>query len=171
MRIREYRNVLQGARSKHTGEFFEKLIDASCAYYQRVGVANIEKTPEPMKPLKPLGAGKFVAVFSKAAQPDYKGTLKGGQSVVFEAKHTDTEKLLFSRLTDEQLKQLQQHAKLGAIAFVLCSFGFERFAAIPFERWKRMKEFYGRKYITADDLGEYEIFHERGRLDFLSIDN
>lgn len=167
MRNKNLLSVLIGQRSKRAGEAFERLIDAACAHYREIGLANIEKTPEPMRPLKSLGAGKFLAVFSKAAQPDYKGTRLGGRSVVFEAKHSDTGKILFDRLSDEQLAQLRAHSKLGANAFVVCSFKFERFAAIPFDKWDRMKEVYGRKYITANDIGEDEIQLHDGMLDFL----
>lgn len=164
----KYLKTLIGGRSRNAGETFERFIDAACNYYRNTGAANIEKTPEPMKPLKPLGAGKFLAVFSKAAQPDYKGTLKGGRSIVFEAKHTDTGKITFNRLSDEQLAQLRIHAELGAEAFVLCSFRFETFAAIPFSKWERMKEVYGRKYITANDIAEDEVFLKLGFIDFLN---
>lgn len=165
---RKYIKTLIGARSRNAGETFERFIDAGCNHYRSIGLANIEKTPEPMRPLKSLGGGKFLAVFSKAAQPDYKGTMTGGRSIVFESKHTDTGKITFDRLSDEQLTQLRLHAELGANVFVLCSFRFERFAAIPFAKWERMKEVYGRKYITVNDIGGDEVFLVRNYLDFIN---
>ena len=80
----------QGMVNRAQGKLFEERIDAALAYYDRLGVASVEKTPEPMRPLKRLSEGRFVAVFEKPAQPDYKGTLQGGRAVVFEAKHTTT---------------------------------------------------------------------------------
>lgn len=81
-------NQYRGAVARAQGKRFESYIDASLKYYQQQGLAIVEKTPEPMRPTKDLGNGKFIAFFEKAAQPDYKGTLKGGRAVVFEAKFT-----------------------------------------------------------------------------------
>ena len=78
----------QGAVSRAQGKHFEEYIDLSLRYYEQRGEAVVEKTPEPMRPTKDLGNGKFIAYSEKAAQPDYKGTLKGGRAVVFEAKYT-----------------------------------------------------------------------------------
>lgn len=90
---------LRNARSRHSGAVFEALIDRSCDYYEEQGIAKIEKTPEPMKVLANLGGGFFKAIFTKQAQPDYKGTLRGGKAIVFETKHTDTGKIKRSVVT------------------------------------------------------------------------
>ena len=58
---------------------------------------------------------------SDFADPGYGGTLKGGRSIYFEAKHTDDERIEQRRLTQEQQDDLEAHHKLGAIAFVLVS--------------------------------------------------
>lgn len=84
----------KGLQSKRAGEHFENMITASLNWYCDKGVAFIEKTPEPMKPLrKPDRQGRFLACYTKAGQPDFKGTLTGGRAVVFEAKHTDSDKI------------------------------------------------------------------------------
>lgn len=78
----------KGLQSKRAGEHFENMITASLNWYCDKGVAFVEKTPEPMKPLrKPDRQGRFLACYTKAGQPDFKGTLTGGRAVVFEAKH------------------------------------------------------------------------------------
>ena len=92
----------QGAVSRAQGKHFEEYIDLSLRYYEQRGEAVVEKTPEPMRPTKDLGNGKFIAYYEKAAQPDYKGTLKGGRAVVFEAKHTDDDRIEYNRLTKER---------------------------------------------------------------------
>lgn len=80
-----------GARSRAEGAGFEAIISSACDYYRAIGRADIEKTPEPMKPLGGANrSGRFLACYTKQAQPDYKGVLSGGRAVVFEAKHTDT---------------------------------------------------------------------------------
>ena len=88
--MRKARERMRGRQSRYEGESFEKLLDISCEMYRMHGAARIEKTPEPMRPLsRPNSKGQFTACYVKAAQPDYKGTLAGGQAIVFEAKHTE----------------------------------------------------------------------------------
>ena len=51
---------LMGAISKAKGKNFETRLDASFTYYKERGSAIVEKTPEPMRPVKPMGNGKFI---------------------------------------------------------------------------------------------------------------
>lgn len=50
---------IRGKQARVAGGYFENIISASCDYYLSRGLAKIEKTPEPMKP---LGAIAFVLV-------------------------------------------------------------------------------------------------------------
>lgn len=85
---RHMRAQITGKQARAAGNYFENMISASCEYYRDRGIAKIEKTPEPMKPLGAKNRkGQFLACYTKQAQPDYGGTLKGGQSIYFEAKH------------------------------------------------------------------------------------
>jgi len=93
----------------------------------------------------------------KQAQPDYGGTLKGGRSIYFEAKHTDDERIEQRRLTQEQQDDLEAHHKLGAIAFVLVSVSLTDFYRVPWPVWRDMAEIYGRKYMTHAELSRYEV--------------
>ncbi len=91
---------IRGKQARVAGGYFENIISASCDYYLSRGLAKIEKTPEPMKPLGAKNRkGQFLACYTKQAQPDYGGTLKGGRSIYFEAKHTDDERIEQRRLT------------------------------------------------------------------------
>lgn len=54
-------NQYRGAVARAQGKRFESYIDASLKYYQQQGLAIVEKTPEPMRPTKDLGNGKFIA--------------------------------------------------------------------------------------------------------------
>ena len=56
---------------------------------------------------------------------------------------------------------------LGAECFVMVSFGFERFFKIPWTVFRDMKEHYGRKYITPEDVQEYKVRYIGGVLQFL----
>lgn len=148
----------RGLQSKRAGDCFEDAIEASCIWYREHGLACIDKTPEPTKQLsRPTADGRFKACYTKSAQPDYQGTIEGGRSVVFEAKHTDTDRIQYGRLTKEQVDDLEMHYKLGAVAFVLVSFGFEGYFRIPWEVWRDMKAIYGRKYITPQEAERYRV--------------
>ena len=158
----------RGMQSKRAGEHFENLISASCIWYREHGIACIDKTPEPMKPLRPPNmSGQFLACYTKAAQPDYQGTLEGGRSVVFEAKHTDDDRIKYDRLTGDQIDDLDMHHKLGAVAFVLVSFGLEGYYRIPWEVWRDMKAIYGRKYITPKEAERYRVPYVGGVIKML----
>ena len=76
----------QGLRNREHGKAFEEDLDKTFEYYKEKGFAKIDKTPEPMKVIRSMGQGRFLACYTKAAQPDYKGLIKGGRAVIFEAK-------------------------------------------------------------------------------------
>ena len=75
------RRSYTGARSRAEGEGFEHIIDNACAYYRSIGLADIEKTPEPMGPIgSPDRAVRFIACYTKQAQPLYYAHLAAGLS-------------------------------------------------------------------------------------------
>ena len=159
---------IRGKQARVAGGYFENIISASCDYYLSRGLAKIEKTPEPMKPLGAKNRkGQFLACYTKQAQPDYGGTLKGGRSIYFEAKHTDDERIEQRRLTQEQQNDLEAHHKLGAIAFVLVSMSLTDFCRVPWPVWRDMAEIYGRKYMTHAELSRYEVPATAGFIKFL----
>ena len=147
------RRQIQGAVSKAQGKKFEDRLDKSFAYYRTHGFAIIEKTPEPMRPIQNLGNGRFVAFFEKKAQPDYKGTIKGGRTVMFEAKFTSTGKMEQSRVLQGQADYLEGHQKLGARCYVIAGFGSGAVYRFPWNIWRDMKKHFGRKYVTEADVG------------------
>lgn len=164
--MRSIKAIQGGRHARINGQNFERLIDLACQRYKEDGVAWIEKTPEPMKPLgKQNGRGQFLACYTKQAQPDYKGTLRGGRAVVFEAKHTDADRIERSRVTDEQLEALRGQRTLGAACFILVSFHFDRFYRIPFYVWDDMKAAFGKVSVNEKDLAPYLI--QGGIMNFL----
>ena len=146
--IRNTMRSQRGKRSRREGEYFENLISSSLAWYKNKGIAFIEKTPEPMRPLRaPNRQGQFLACYTKAGQPDFKGTLMGGRAIVFEAKHTSKAQIEFERLTQEQQESLEEHDRLGAAAFVVVNIGLDHFFRVPWKVWKDMKKIYGHKHM------------------------
>lgn len=158
----------RGLQSKRAGEQFENMIAASLEWYRDKGWARVEKTPEPMRPLRPPNRqGQFLACYTKAGQPDFKGTLSGGRSVIFEAKHTDSDRIEYGRLTQEQIESLTEHHHLGAAAFIMVSFGLVDFYRVPWEVWRDMKQIYGRKHIKQPELEPYRVQYIAGVIKLL----
>lgn len=142
---------LQGAVSKARGKRFEERLDKAFAYYREHGFAIVEKTPEPMRPVQNLGNGKFAAFFEKKAQPDYKGTIKGGRTVMFEAKFTAAGKMEQNRVLPGQADYLERHQSLGARCYVIAGFGSGAVYRFPWNIWRDMKKYFSRKYVTETD--------------------
>ena len=165
---RHMRAQMTGRMARAQGQHFEDMIEASCDWYREQGIANIRKTPEPMKPLGAKNRkGQFLACYTKQAQPDYGGTLKGGKSIYFEAKHTDNDRILQNRVTQEQWDDLERHHRLGAAAYVLVSFGLCDFYMVPWPVWRDMAEHFGRKYAKPVDLEPYEVKGKSWKIYFL----
>ena len=158
---RHMRAQITGKQARAAGNYFENMISASCEYYRDRGIAKIEKTPEPMKPLGAKNRkGQFLACYTKQAQPDYGGTLKGGQSIYFEAKHTDDDRIEQRRLTQEQQDDLEAHHRLGAVTFVLVSFSLCDFYRVPWPVWRDMAETFGRKYGFFEEYRMEDAAHD-----------
>ena len=165
------RKQLIGARSRAAGNIFEDIINAACEYYDEKGVAYIEKTPEPMQPTRDVGNGRFIAYFKKRAQADYKGTLAGGRSIQFEAKHTDHDRILQSVVTEDQAACLDKTEAMGGVCGVIVSFLHQEFFFVPWDVWKNMKQHFGRKYATPKDLMKWKVSRNgQWVLDFLRKD-
>lgn len=146
-----------GYLNRESGKNFEEYIELSLLWYEKNGLAVIEKTPEPMRPLSRLENGRFVACYEQKAQPDYKGTLKSGRSVVFEAKYTSDIRIGQHCVTDKQAERLEQHERMGAICFILVGFSDRSVYRVPWNEWKRMKEIYGKKSLRPIDIKEFQV--------------
>ncbi len=150
------RQQWQNAVNNAQGHFFEGYIKAACTTYQTQARAKVDKTPEPFRVTIKHQNGTFTGRFTALAQPDFQGTLRGGRSIVFEAKYTTTDRLKRSILTDEQMNALEHHHGLGAVAGV-CAGIKDNFFFIPWEVWRDMKRIFGRQYITAADAEPYRV--------------
>ena len=87
---------------------------------------------------------------------------------MFEAKHTETDRFEFDRVTDIQNKKLSRIEQLGGVAFVLLSFRMQTFARIPWQIWQNMKDVFGHKYISEKDAAPYRISTHGMQIRFLN---
>lgn len=160
---------LQGKINHNNGGRFEQRIDYVCRLYQNKGIAEINKANEPIKPISgKMPGGWFKAVFTKKSGADYSGVCIGGIPVFFEAKTSTTDRISFSRVEPQQAEQMQRAKNLGAVCFVLVDFAGYGIYRIPFEIWYKMKEFYGRLYIKAEEVLEFKIAEPWEEIYFLS---
>lgn len=157
MKAKDPKHQLQGKLSKAKGKRFEQRLDESFAYFREKGYALVEKTPEPMKPTKNLGNGKFIAFYEKKAQPDYKGIKKGGRTLLYEAKYTSADRIEQSRVSAGQTEYMDRYERLGARCFVLVGFDSGEVYCIPWAVWADMKKFFGRKYAREDELEKFRV--------------
>ena len=164
----QYQRMVRGAQNRRKGKAFEEMILASCTYYRLKGIAEIDKTPEPVKQLGKMDKlGRFTAAYEKKAQPDFSGTLVGGKSIVFEAKDTDADRMEQRAVNEEQTKALEARYQLGAECFVMVSFALQRFYRVPWALWRVMKEEFGRKYLKESELSAFRVRYTDGAIRFL----
>ncbi len=164
-------NQVRGKQNRMIGQLMETIIDGSCRWYRNHNIAIIEKTPEPMKVIRPLKGTQFICCFLKKAQPDYKGTIKGGQTIVMEAKHTDKDRIESKRVSEQQQESLENYRQMGAITYILVSFRLEHYYMIPWVIWKNMKEAFGRNYVMEEELKGYKVPYKNGIIRFLQIED
>ncbi len=153
---KEIRTKCQNRINNAQGQHFEREILAGCGRYKDLGLAVIDKTPEPFRVMKKNPNGIFTGRFTALAQPDFQGTLKNGRSIVFEAKMTMKDRMQRNVLTDTQMRALEAHEGLGAVAAVCISIGYG-FYFIPWEVWRDMKDIFGHQYVTPEQIAEYEV--------------
>ena len=162
-------NQMRGRAAKRKGDLFENLIDATCSYYKRMGIADIQKTPEPMRIIRPINRqkGTFEAYFEKQAQPDFKGVTHGGRAILFEAKRTETTSISQNRVTVEQMHNFNSASNLGAECFVMVSIQERHFYKVPWNVWEDMQLIYKKKSLNKKDLTEFEVPYRNGIINFL----
>ncbi|MBP1040397.1 Holliday junction resolvase RecU [Vagococcus sp. BWB3-3] len=162
-----FRSRVNNAR----GHSFEEMILQGCEYYRRKGLAEISKTPEPFRVIQKLGDGEFKVRSAGKAQPDFQGTLLGGQAIVFEAKYSLSKERRINKsvLSAAQESYLRSHYEKGALTGV-CVGVHNTYAFIQWNIWEEMKSRYGRKYMTEKDLGPFKVLTP-GMIRFLDYEN
>lgn len=153
----DLKRQVTGRRSKASGEMFERWLSQACEFYLAKQLAHIEKTPEPFHITGKDRDGTVRGYYEKKGQPDYKGILCDGTGIMFEAKHTDSDRINQSVVTDTQWKNLDIYERFGAHCYVMVSIRLERFYRVPWDAWKRMKELFGHKYMNEQELLPYRL--------------
>ena len=95
--------------------------------------------------------------YEKKGQPDYKGVLCDGTGIMFEAKHTDSDRINQNVVTDTQWESLDIYEQFGAHCYVMVSLGLVKFYRVPWKIWKQMKKRFGHKFMTEQELEPYRL--------------
>ena len=148
-----YKRSIRGLQSRSNGEHFEGMILAASRFYEERGIAAVDKTPEAFKVLKAMdrNRGQFICCFTKQAQPDFKGILMDSTMILFDAKHTDKDKISRDVVTAEQQACFERYMKLGAMCFLVVSLEFKEFYRVPWVVFRDMKKIYGHKYMNREE--------------------
>lgn len=157
IRMPDPRRQIIGRRNKASGDAFERWLTNACEFYLKEGWAHIEKTPEPFNITGKDTNGVVRGYYEKKGQPDYKGILCDGTGIMFEAKHTDSDRINQSVVTDKQWESLNIYEKFGAHCYVMVSIGLMKFYRVPWDIWKKMKELFGHKFMTEQELEPYRL--------------
>lgn len=152
-----------------SGSRFEALIERACERYRKDGVAIIYKNSEPLRPSGKFGKGGVIsAYYQKKSVPDFTGVLKGGQAIMFEAKHvTGKPSMPFNRLQEHQEEYLIDFGNMGAKSFVLIGFDMADFYMIPIDDYLNFKENNGKKSLNKSEIEMYRVHNTENGLNFL----
>lgn len=161
-------DVNQQKRSK-SGSRFEALIEKACERYRKEGLAIIYKNSEPLRPSGKFGKGGMIsAYYKKKSVPDFTGVLKGGQAIMFEAKHVSGKPSMpFSRLQEHQERYLIDFEAMGAQSYVLIGFDMTDFYMIPIDDFLNFKANNGKKSLNKNEIEDYRIEKTTKGLEFL----
>lgn len=170
-RVQKSKRSFAARKALGYGKNFESFIIAACDYYRDKGLADITKVDEPFKVLELYGFRQFKGQFTDKANPDFEGTLKGGQSICFEAKYTSQKRMDKSVISERQEEILSNKSELGAVVGV-CVGIIDRYFFVPWEVWDNIEEIYGKKSVNVNDLARFEVKFRHGVmfLDKLSKD-
>lgn len=122
------------------GRAFEDLIEFANAQYRRQSIAVIGKQNTKFLPIR-NGQGQLVsAKVEEKATVDYLGRYRN-IPVAVEAKHTENDRILFSRVEPHQAEYMDDFCKdPEAVGIVLVSFKLQRFFAVPWQFWKQARD-------------------------------
>ena len=151
-RRKKISNANKAARAE--GRAFEEAIIRACAVYKANGTAMISKVPEARRVVGRTGgrSSMMICVNAAKADPDFMGSVApDGKCIVFDAKHTNKDRIPYNALTDHQREILDAHYACGADCYVCVSFGSDAYYLIPYSIWRNMKDVFGRQYILPDD--------------------
>ena len=112
------------------------MIDLFGVRYAATGKAYLIKSPTPIKHLRSLAKGQFVACYAAKGQPDYL-LLAQGRAFLFDAKEFRGNRFPFSSLHVHQFNALCRWEECGGTsALILFASDLRAYFVIPLEAFK-----------------------------------
>lgn len=122
------------------GQPFEEFLKFVHARYQADGKACVHKVPTEFIPIRNARGEVCNCKVESQSCVDYLGRYRD-IPVAVEAKHTENDRILFSRVEDHQADYMDDFCKdPGAAGIVLVSFNLRRFFAVPWPFWKAARD-------------------------------
>ena len=101
----------------------------------------------------------------KTGTTNLKEVIEG--TYLFDAKHTDSDRIRRSVITDTQEECFDRYQRFGARCYIVVSMGFEHFFRIPWDHFRDMKQRLGHLYMNSEELSPYEVKRQQGVLKIL----
>ena len=131
---------MRSASHANRGQPFEDFLAFVHARYQSTGIACVHKVPTEFIPLRDRTGKVCNAKVEHKSCVDYLGRYKS-TPVAVEAKHTENDRILFSRVEPHQAEYMDDFCKYPeAVGIILVSFKLQRFFAVPWQFWKQARD-------------------------------
>ncbi|WHH58290.1 Holliday junction resolvase RecU [Petroclostridium sp. X23] len=148
-------------RMGNKGMLFEEEIKKANEGYLNRGIALIQKISTPWKVVR---RGKSVSAFPEGKSTlDFRGTVKGGISISFDAKETEeTVGLPLKNIAPHQIEYIRNALGVMEVSFILCYMKkFNKRYRIPgqtvldyWDYWQANKGKRGVNFIPVEDMVE-----------------
>jgi recombination protein U len=161
------------------GMGFEYALEHTNRMYEAMELAVVNKRPTPVRIQQKIAGGKITGYLEKPSTVDFDGTLRGGRSIVYEAKECrDPNRFPLSNIEEHQVDYLRKCHELGGISFILIEFTtYRAIYLIPYitlksywDKWKKDGS-RGTASIRKEemDVVAYEVIPGRVPVDYLSV--
>lgn len=142
------------------GQPFEEFLKFVHARYQVDGKACVHKVPTEFIPIRNARGEVCSCKVENQSCVDYLGRYNS-IPVAVEAKHTENDRILFSRVEDHQAEYMDDFCKApGAAGIVLVSYNLRRFFAVPWPFWREARAVWlaGRQRGVSSPVKAYGWF-------------
>lgn len=143
--------------AQSAGAALETLANLHHTRAREQGLADIRKVEPPVRRLRSLAGGQFVAVYAAKSGCDFRGTLRGGKALAIECKSGDGESLAHSEFTAAEVLDLDECAALGGLSIVLWyRRDLRSMYAIPWQSMPWKKSGRGQS-VRAEDVRDWFV--------------
>lgn len=164
-------------RMANKGKALEELIKYQNQLYKARKISNIQKISTPWVVVR-NGKDIISAYPEEKSTLDFRGTVRGGTSVSFDAKESEVEQgLPLKHIEPHQIEYIRLAIELGEVAFILCYIKpLDNHYIIPgetavqrWDTWQANKGKRGYNTIPTDEMKKIRRSHNGYVLDYLPV--